>query len=61
MMNALESHRLRLRDSNIAHRCKISYNPVLGVVYFYYIRSKISNYNSIDIARSIPLLLKHDS
>ena len=34
-INALESLRLRLRDPNIANRCKISYNPSLVVVYFY--------------------------
>ena len=34
-MSALESLRLRHSDPNIAHRCKISYNPELGVVYFY--------------------------
>ena len=26
---------LRLRDPNIANRCKIAYNPSLFVVYFY--------------------------
>ena len=35
MMRTLESLRLRLCDSNIANRCKISYNPSLVVVYFY--------------------------
>ena len=34
-INALESLRLRLRDPNITNRCKISYNPLLIVVYFY--------------------------
>ena len=34
-MRTLESLRLHLHDSNIAHRCKISYNPSLVVVYFY--------------------------
>ena len=34
-MSALDLLRLRLRDSNIAHRCKISYYPSLVVVYFY--------------------------
>ena len=34
-ISALESLRLRLRDPNIANRCKIAYNPSLVVVYFY--------------------------
>ena len=35
MIRALESLRLCLRDPNIANLGKISYNPELGVVYFY--------------------------
>ena len=35
MITALESLRLRLRDPNIANRCKIAYNPSLVIVYFY--------------------------
>ena len=34
-ISALQSLRLRLRDPNIANRCKIAYNPSFVVVYFY--------------------------
>ena len=38
-ISALQSLRLRLRDPNIANRCKIAYNPSLVVVYFYILLS----------------------
>ena len=39
-ISTLESLRLHLHVPDIANRCKISYNPELGIVYFYNIQIK---------------------
>ena len=48
-MSASQSLRLRLSDSNIAHHCKISYNPSLALVYFYILSLEIEATNEIAV------------
>ena len=55
MISALESLRLRLRDPNIANRCKIAYNPSLVVVYFYSETASLHH-----IGKKINILLSDD-